>query len=188
MLQTQIVRPLVNAYQRIPHFGRIRLRQKRLYKTENFYYKILAYNTIMRFTWMTCLIPSYHVSRRKETVLTATSDINSYWGVLLPIAEIVRRTLWGFLFVERETIRLMEADSMYSVEVADEESDEDDEGSKYNARSQLVPTWLDNQQQVAHNAATSRAKQRAECLQRLFVLELYAWAGAFVVLGCWAAS
>lgn len=188
MLQTQILQPLANTYQRIPSFGRIRLRQKRLYKTENFYYKILAYNTIMRFTWMMCLIPSYHVSRRKETVLTDTSDINSYWGVLLPIAEIVRRTLWGFLFVERETIRLMEADSKYSVDMADEESDEDEEGSKYNVRSQLMPTWLDNQQQVAHNAATSRSKQRAEWMQRLFVLELYVWAAAFVVLGCWSAS
>lgn len=188
MLQTHIAQPLANAYQRVPSFGRIQLRQKRLYKTKNFYYKILAYNTIMRFTWMMCLIPSYHVSRWKETVLTATSDINSYWGVLLPIAEIVRRTLWGFLFVERETIRLMEADSKYSLAIPDDESDEDEEGSKYIVRSQLIPTWLDNQQQLAHNAATSRAKQRAECIQRLFVFELYVWAAAFVVLGCWAAS
>jgi hypothetical protein len=189
-LQMYILQPLVGAFQRIPSLRQIRLRQKRLYKDESFYWKIFAYNTIMRFTWMMCLIPSYHVSRRKETVLTSTSDINSYWGVLLPVAEIVRRTLWGFLFVERETIKLMDADSKYSrMATQDEsESDEGDDGSKYNSRAQLLPAWLDNQQQLAHNAATSRAKQRAKWTQEMFVVELYIWAIAFVVLGCWAAT
>lgn len=187
-LQMYFVQPLAGAIQRIPSLRQIRLRQKRLYKEESFYWKIFAYNTVMRFTWMMCLIPSYHVSRRKETVLTSTSDINSYWGVLLPVAEIVRRTLWGFLFVERETINLMDSDSKYSQMATENESDEGDDGSKYNSRAQLLPTWLDNQQQVAHNAATSRAKQRAKWMQQMFVVELYIWATAFVILGCWAAT
>jgi hypothetical protein len=193
-----MVQPILDQYQRIraamPGWGQIQLRQRRLYKTEAFYWKIFAYNLVGRFTWMLCFIPAYHVSRSR-TVLTSTSDVNSYWGVLLPVAEIVRRTLWGFLFVERETIKLMETDAKYS-RVADSEEDVDenrdeDSDSKLGDRSfrnQLLPTWLDNQQQVAHNAATVRAKQREQLVRQLFVLELYGWAAAFVILGCLAAS
>ena len=35
-------------------------------------------------------------------VFTATSDVKSYWGVLLPAAEVFRRTLWGFFRLENE--------------------------------------------------------------------------------------
>lgn len=197
-IQMYLIQPILDQYQRvraaIPGWKQIQLRQRRLYKTEAFYWKILTYNTLARFTWMLCFIPAYHVSRSR-TVLTSTSDVNSYWGVLLPVAEIVRRTLWGFLFVERETIKLMETDAKYQ-RVADSEEDVDenrdeDSDSKLGDRSfrnQLLPTWLDNQQQVAHNAATVRAKQRDQLMRQLFVVELYGWAAAFVVLGCWAAS
>ena len=197
-LQMYLVQPVLNLCQRIrggiPSWRQVQLRQKRLYKTQAFYWKILAYNTFVRFTWMLCFIPAYHVSRSR-TVLTNTSDVNSYWGVLLPVAEIVRRTLWGFLFVERETIKLMEADAKYS-RVPDGEKQEDDEAdedadSKFGDRSfrtHLLPTWLDNQQQVAHSAATTRSKQRDSFMRQLFVVELYGWAAAFVVLGCWATN
>lgn len=105
-VQMYVVQPVLDQYQHlrasIPSCRQIQLRQKRLYKTEAFYWKIFAYNTLARSTWMLCFIPAYHVSRSR-TVLTSTSDVNSYWGVLLllPVAEIVRRTLWGVCFVCR---------------------------------------------------------------------------------------
>ena len=140
---------------------------------------------------MLCFIPAFHVSRNR-TVLTSTSDVNSYWGVVLPVIEIIRRTLWGFLFLERETIKLMDADAKYSqVANGGPEDSEDDADSKMGDRTfrtQLLPTWLDNQQQVAHNAATHQAKERDQWKRNCFVMELYIWAGAFVGLGCWAAS
>jgi hypothetical protein len=197
-LQMYLVQPILDLFQRvraaIPTWRQVQLRQKRLYKTQAFYWKILAYNTVSRVAWMLCFIPAYHVSRSR-TVLTNTSDVNSYWGVLLPVAEIVRRTLWGFLFVERETIRLMEADAKYARVTENEKEDDDevdeDADSKFGDRSfrtQLLPIWLDNQHQVAHNAATTRAKQRDNFMRQLFVVELYGWAAAFVVLGCWATN
>lgn len=192
-LQMYVVQPVLDKYQRIrasiPSWRHIQLRQKRLYKSENFYWKILAFNCVTRFTWMMCFIPSYHVSRSR-TVLTSSSDVNSYWGVVLPATEIFRRTLWGFFYLEKETIKMMEADSKNS-EVAAMEDEDDDMASKSGGRlfrAQLLPTWLGNQQQVAHDAATSGAKQRDEFMRHLFVIELYAWAAAFVILGCWAAS
>jgi len=46
-----------------------------------------------------------------------------------------------------------------------------------------MPTWLGKQQEVAHSAATSRAKQKQKLLKTLFVCELCVWGAAFVVLG-----
>ena len=95
----------------------------------------------------------------------------------------------------------MEADSKYSQITSptgdnddddnDEQDNDDDDDSKFGERSfrtQLLPTWLDNQQQVAHNAATSRSKQRDQFVRQLFVVELYGWAAAFVILGVVVAS
>jgi hypothetical protein len=116
----------------------------------------------------------------------------SYWGVLLPAAELFRRTLWGFLYLEQETIKMMEADSKYQrVGVGwdchdyDVESDERTISSKSaKRRIDLMPTWLGQQQQVAHNAATTRAKQRQQLCRHLFLFELCVWAAGFVILGC----
>mmetsp|Transcript_4984 Transcript_4984/g.8856 ORF Transcript_4984/g.8856 Transcript_4984/m.8856 type:complete len:240 (-) Transcript_4984:1387-2106(-) len=192
-IQMYFVQPVLDRYQRlraqIPSWRQIQLRQQRLYKTESFYWKIFAYNTLARFTWMCCFIPAYHVSRSR-TVLTSTSDVNSYWGVLLPASEIFRRTLWGFLYMEKETLKMMETDAKYqhvwAIE-AEDESEVDDMNSKFGEhrsfRSSFLPTWLDNQQQVAQNAATTRAKQHEQFIRQLFVIELYVWGAAFVVLG-----
>ena len=83
---------------------------------------------------------------------------------------------------------MMDADVKYSQITEEEDSDEDNSSSKYSDRTQRLPTWLDNQQQVAHNAATSRAKQRVKFMHKLYVLELHVWAAAFILVGCWAAS
>lgn len=100
---------------RIPSWRQIQLRPRRLYKTNAFYWWILAYNAVFRFTWMLCFIPAYHLSASgTEQVTTFSSDTNSYVGVLLPVAEILRRTFWGFLYLEMKTIKLMDGDPSYS--------------------------------------------------------------------------
>jgi hypothetical protein len=197
-IQMYLIQPVLDCYQRlraqIPSWRQIQLRQQRLYKTEAFYWKILAYNTLARFTWMCCFIPAYHVSRSR-TVLTSTSDVDSYWGVLLPASEIFRRTLWGFLYMEKETLKMMEADAKYqrvsAIESGEDEDGNDDLNSKFGEhrsfRNSFLPMWLDNQQQLAQNAATTRAKQRDQFIRQLFIIELYVWAAAFVVLGGLAA-
>lgn len=200
-LQMYFVQPVLDRYQRLraylPNWRQIQLREERLYKTESFYWKIFIFNTLTRFTWMCCFIPAYHISRGSRTVLTSKSDVNSYWGVLLPVTEIVRRTLWGFLYMEKETLKIMETDGIYQrVASASGEIDDDDEQDEMNSkvgdhrsfRNLLLPTWLDNQQQVAHKSATTRAKQHEQFARQVFVVELYVWAAAFVVLGGWLAQ
>ena len=153
---------------------------------------------------MLCFIPAYHFSPyTTEKFTTSSSDVNSYLGVLLPAAEIFRRMCWGFLYLEKETIKMMESDVMYAPVQAMDEDEEDeeqmrltngcdvDDDSKEGTRSfrhQILPSWLDVQQQVAHDLATTDAKRREFIMRKLFVAELCGWAVAFVVLGCWAAS
>ena len=194
------IKPIQNCCQRlralVSILRNVQLRQKRLYKTNSFYWKILAYNVLTRFTWMCCFIPSYHVSLSKTVVLTSTSDVMSYWGVLLPAAELFRRTLWGFLYLEKETIKMMEADSKYQrVGVGGDschddcyDIENDDDGRTISSKSakrriDLMPTWLGQQQQVAHSAATTRAKRRQQLCRYLFLFELCVWAAGFVILG-----
>ncbi|OEU21334.1 hypothetical protein FRACYDRAFT_274437 [Fragilariopsis cylindrus CCMP1102] len=188
--QIYIVQPIVDRYQRlraiIPGWSHIQLRQKRLYKNESFYWKIFALNFLTRFTWMCCFIPAYHVSRSERgtstVVLTSISDVNSYWGVLLPITEIFRRTLWGFLYLENETLKMMDADSKYEQVQG---ASYNDDGSEGDANSKFDEhRSFHKQQQVAHSAATSAsgAKQQKQVVRKMFIAELYMWAAAFVIL------
>mmetsp|Transcript_7401 Transcript_7401/g.21688 ORF Transcript_7401/g.21688 Transcript_7401/m.21688 type:complete len:758 (+) Transcript_7401:727-3000(+) len=188
-LQLYIVQPTLGFIQRIPHWKQIQLREKRLYKTEAFYWKICIFNVLMRFTWMLCFIPAYHFSSHTKYV-TASSDTNSYFGVLLPVAEIVRRACWGFLYMEKETIRMMDSDSIYSrIHSSDDNDDEEnmDDNSKDEMKSFRMPTWLDVQQQVAHDAATNTKQNDDRMMHYLFVFELCVWAVAFIGFGCWSA-
>jgi len=62
--------------------------------------------------------------------------------------------------------------------------DNEQRRSSFRSAYQLLPTWLDKQQQVAHNAATSRAKQQRQLIRHLFLFELcVVWAAGFVILG-----
>merc|ERR1711935_978517 len=59
-VQIYIVQPIQNCYNRlsanISALRHVQLRQRRLYKTKWFYWRILAYNVLTRFTWMCCFI------------------------------------------------------------------------------------------------------------------------------------
>ena len=229
-LQMRVFTPMAEKWRRmnarIQSLRHIRLRSKRLYKTESFYWKVFAYNACMRFVWMLCFIPAYRLSSSgAEKVTTFSSDVNSYVGVLLPVAEIVRRCFWGLLFLERKTIQMTDDDAQYSrldssmdlsfgngsqdEMLIDGEEDELSGDHSQNGKStyqMFLPTWLNAQQQIQHDASQSSfstfasTNERiraltdsikvtaAEFREHLFIVELSCWASAFVVLGCWAAS
>lgn len=205
-LQRYIFQPIRDVVRfvirRFRFFRQIQLRPTRLYKTDSFYWKIFFYNTALRFTWMLCFIPAYHLSPSgEEHVTTFSSDTNSYVGVLLPVAEILRRTFWGFLLLERETIRVMDGDPKYAgISSGDDDaSQEESEMSVDTVDSsktvkQCLPTWLGNQQQMQAEAAMSTSRfPLGQCFElddemkrKLFVTELSFWAIAFIGLGLWA--
>ena len=193
-MQMYVINPMNDTVRRIwasiPTWDQIQLRTKRLYKKESFYYRVFFINVALRFTWMLCFIPAYRLTSLsgEEKVTTFSSDVNSYIGVLLPVAEILRRCHWGFLRVEMETIRMMDAEVAYQKV---EEENEAMDGSKHDRATTLVqclPTWLDApHQQQAAAASTSGIKklcQLSDTFKRhLFAAELSLWAFAFVGFG-----
>lgn len=203
-----IVQPLRDATQwlyRMPRLSQIQLRPRRLYKDQSFYWRILAYNCIFRFCWMLCFIPAYRLSPSgREHVTTFSSDTNSYVGVLLPVVEILRRTFWGFLLLEKETIKMQEVDPSYArlsimdsndalEESTDVNEDEDDQSD--DSKLRYLPAWLANQPQLQQDQVASRLAALNDMLtlsddmmHKLFVAELSMWAAAFVGFGLWATA
>mmetsp|Transcript_21909 Transcript_21909/g.30859 ORF Transcript_21909/g.30859 Transcript_21909/m.30859 type:complete len:764 (-) Transcript_21909:521-2812(-) len=195
MIQMYLIQPLEDALRRvchsIPNLDQINLRPKRLYKSETFYWKIFLFNAVFRFTWMLCFIPPYKLSGDKEQIFS--SDVSTPIGVLLPILEILRRTFWGFLKVETETLRLMDADVAYTR--VENNSDVEEEGSvnkfRPSAFHQFMPVWMDTEQRQKQMAATSTSNskliQHFQCsestLDKLFLAELALWVLAFVGFG-----
>eukprot|EP00521_Asterionellopsis_glacialis_P010071 CAMPEP_0195290904 /NCGR_PEP_ID=MMETSP0707-20130614/6581_1 /TAXON_ID=33640 /ORGANISM="Asterionellopsis glacialis, Strain CCMP134" /LENGTH=769 /DNA_ID=CAMNT_0040351087 /DNA_START=135 /DNA_END=2444 /DNA_ORIENTATION=- len=193
-IQMYLIQPLEDAVRRvchaIPNLDQIKLRQKRLYKTEKFYWKIFVFNAVFRFTWMLCFIPPFKLSGEKEQIFS--SDVSTPIGVLLPILEILRRTFWGFLKVETETLRLMDADAAYTR--VENNSDVEENGSEKfrpSAFHQFMPVWMDTEQRqkqmAATSSSTSKLQQYFQCsdstLDKLFLAELSLWALTFVGFG-----
>jgi hypothetical protein len=177
----------------IPQLDQVQLRSNRLYKTESFYYRCFIVNALLRCLWMLCFIPAYRlmsISGETEKLTTFSSDVDSYIGVLVPIAEIVRRAHWGFLKVEMETIRMMEYDENHYRTVSGVDEEAMDDQSKHYHRSTSLPFWLDAPQQHQASSTKPRWSSLIQCSEsfrgKMFVLELSLWVIAFVGLGYWA--
>ena len=203
-VRMQLCQPLHWILAKVPRWNQIQLRSRRLYKTESFYWKVLLYNTVFRFAWMLCYIPAYRLSvSGQEHVVTFSSDTNSYVGVLLPVAEILRRTVWGFLYLENKTIHMQEEDPNYAVvhrlssrgslplEPVEEHSDPDASKNRH------LPNWLGTPQHLPLTdgapisfwqklLASFEMSEDMRC--KLFVVELSMWAMSFVCLGLWATT
>ena len=85
----------------------IRLRPKRLFEDDTFYWKALILNAGLRFCWMSGFIPAYRVSIYDGSTLVTFVDKAHGWSfVLLATLEIFRRSIWAIIKVELETIKL----------------------------------------------------------------------------------
>jgi EXS family len=210
IMQRYIAQPVYNAWRwvvtTLPHWKQFQIRPRRLYKSESFYWKILAYNVVFRFTWMLCFIPAYHFSASGyEQYTTFSSDTNSYLGVLLPMAEILRRTLWGFLHLEMKTIRMQDGDDTSSYARLDQCNDEICEDSEMSQESsasmdsskmRYLPAWLGYSHPLPLTPSGASIRSLVSDLLQtdnnsshlLFKAELSLWAIAFVGLGLWATT
>ena len=175
---------------RCPSYKQIQIRSRRLYKSESFYWRIFVYNAIFRFCWMLSFIPAYHFSSTGLDVITTfSSDTHSYVGVLLPIAEILRRTLWGFLYLEIQTIQMSDGEQLpggchalytsingsssshlnesqvgsedNTIEMASLLQDSSKHGPSRFQHHHYLPAWLGMQQQLQHDAAMTTSSSTA---------------------------
>lgn len=87
--------------------GAWKLRSQRLYPSHRIYWALAIINTLLRFCWTLSFMPLRYVSA--AGVLTSNFPSDTWTSILVPTiasAEIVRRTLWGFLRVEWEAIKV----------------------------------------------------------------------------------
>lgn len=86
------------------------LRPNRLYPNKSLYYIIFFINLLLRFCWTLSFLPPQTLSKAGLIMDAFGSDFETFISPVLATAEIIRRTLWGFLRVEWEAIKNMEAD------------------------------------------------------------------------------
>ncbi len=100
--------PLRRLWELMPkRFDQIRLRPKRLFDDDKFYWRALFVNAALRFCWMMGFIPAYRVSIMDgSTQETFADKFNGWLFVILGALEIFRRSIWGIIKVELETIKL----------------------------------------------------------------------------------
>ncbi len=85
---------------------RIRLRRTRIYSVPWMYWTILVINVVLRFCWTLSFLPPHYLNRAGVLSDQFEGDLSHILNPTIASAEIIRRTLWGFLRVEMEAIKV----------------------------------------------------------------------------------
>jgi EXS family len=82
------------------------LRKTRIYSVSWFYWGIFGLNFLLRFCWTLSFLPPHYLNRAGVLSETFEGDISAVLNPTIASAEIVRRTLWGWIRVEWEAIKV----------------------------------------------------------------------------------
>eukprot|EP00339_Tiarina_fusa_P000926 CAMPEP_0117001770 /NCGR_PEP_ID=MMETSP0472-20121206/3665_1 /TAXON_ID=693140 ORGANISM="Tiarina fusus, Strain LIS" /NCGR_SAMPLE_ID=MMETSP0472 /ASSEMBLY_ACC=CAM_ASM_000603 /LENGTH=556 /DNA_ID=CAMNT_0004701901 /DNA_START=53 /DNA_END=1723 /DNA_ORIENTATION=- len=83
--------------------GQVRLRNTRIYSVKWMYWAIFGVNCVLRFCWTLSFLPPRYLDSAGVLSETFKGDL---LDPMIACAEIMRRTLWGFLRVELEAIKV----------------------------------------------------------------------------------
>lgn len=81
------------------------LRSSRLYPSRTMYWTILAINFVLRFCWTLSFLPRWYLNPSGILQRSFNGHFFRVLGPTLASAEIIRRTMWGFLRFELEAIK-----------------------------------------------------------------------------------
>lgn len=84
----------------------IRLRKTRIYSAVWIYWTIFIINIILRFCWTLSFLPPHYLNRAGVLSDQFEGDLSHVLNPTIASAELIRRTLWGFLRVELEAIKV----------------------------------------------------------------------------------
>jgi hypothetical protein len=85
--------------------GKVALRSKRLYPYKTVYWTIMVINFLLRFCWTLSFMPQRYLTKAGVLQNVFVGDVSKIIGPAIASAEIIRRTLWGFLRFELEAIK-----------------------------------------------------------------------------------
>jgi hypothetical protein len=84
----------------------VRLRSARIYPHRWMYWTTFAINVVLRFCWTLSFLPPHYLHKAGVLSKTFEGGISSVLEPTIASAEIIRGTLWGFLRVEMEAIKV----------------------------------------------------------------------------------
>jgi hypothetical protein len=84
----------------------VRLRKTRIYSVPWMYWTIFFTNIVLRFCWTLSFLPPHYLNQAGVLSETFEGDLTAILNPTIASAEIVRRTLWGWLRVEWEAIKV----------------------------------------------------------------------------------
>ena len=84
----------------------LQLRKTRIYSVPWMYWSIFFTNIILRFCWTLSFLPPHYLNQAGVLSETFEGDLTAILNPTIASAEIVRRTLWGWLRVEWEAIKV----------------------------------------------------------------------------------
>eukprot|EP00529_Nitzschia_sp_RCC80_P016372 CAMPEP_0113446190 /NCGR_PEP_ID=MMETSP0014_2-20120614/3576_1 /TAXON_ID=2857 /ORGANISM="Nitzschia sp." /LENGTH=648 /DNA_ID=CAMNT_0000337269 /DNA_START=146 /DNA_END=2092 /DNA_ORIENTATION=+ /assembly_acc=CAM_ASM_000159 len=85
---------------------RISLRATRIYSVKWMYWSIFFINIVLRFCWTLSFLPPHYLNRAGVLSERFEGNLADALNPTIAVAEIIRRTLWGWLRVEWEAIKV----------------------------------------------------------------------------------
>ena len=167
-------------------FSTLRLREQRLYESKWTYWTILVINIILRFGWTMTFFPK-HFLDRTGALRSTFEGIFVYIDPLLASAEILRRTLWGFIRLEWEAIKCHADDPKVNERLRKCWHGEDDSGDvelQSMERHDRIPRPLFDEGDMGFDLSNDLGDKSSMQI----MLELFIWTGLFLAGGAIAAA
>lgn len=165
------------------------LRSDRLYPSKRMYWAILIVNFVLRFCWTLSFLPRWYLNADGILERSFHGYFSRLIGPIIASAEIIRRTMWGFLRVELEAIKSCQDDDKLSEQLkrcsspTEETIDGDGiEMKDMTKESRILPEFesLDKKIEIASDMSTRSDVQ--------ILAELCLYATAFAAIGMLTAA
>ncbi|KAL7579565.1 hypothetical protein ACA910_007934 [Epithemia clementina (nom. ined.)] len=137
------------------------LRTRRLYQSKAFYWTIAWVNFVLRFCWTLSFLPLHYLN--SAGILTGTLVGNFASHIVAPvigIAEIIRRTLWGFIRFEWEVIKTGEGLNESDEKIFLEDDDTYSTTGKVELQPMVVRASRENSSAGMEPFATTRKRSK----------------------------
>jgi len=180
----------------------LRLRETRIYSVSWIYWGVFGINIVLRFCWTLSFLPPHYLNRAGVLSETFDGDISTYLNPIIASAEIIRRTMWGWLRVECEAIKVARNEPRLRgawTDYAEDKKASDDSNSDSNIEFKIMTVknaFLENREAIIETIPSPPfskgswmiSKKMYEMTEIQILGELCIYATIFTGLGLVAAA